>query len=63
MQFGRNYGPECTVKAVNKSEVCFFQVKFIKFLRIGVSSTKVCDICCARNDFIAVSQQYLNIKF
>ena len=61
MQLGRNYGPECTVKVLNESEVCFFQVKFVKFLRISANSTKVCDICCMINDFIAVNQQFLNI--
>ena len=63
MQFGRNYGLECTVKVLNKSEVCFFQVKFVKFLRISENLTKVCDICCAINDFIAVNQQFLNFFF
>ena len=61
MQFGRNYGSKCTVKALNESESARFQVKFIKFLRISANSTKVCDICCAKNDFIAVNQQFLNI--
>ena len=48
-------------QALNESEVCFFQVKFIKFLRISANSTKLCDICCVINDFIAVDQQLLNI--
>ena len=61
MQFGSNYGWKCTVKALNESESALFQVKFVKFLRISGNLTKVCDICCARNDFIAVNQQFLNI--
>ena len=46
MQFVRNYGSKCTVKALNESESALFQVKF---LTISANSTKVCDICCARN--------------
>ena len=61
MQFGRNYGSKCTVKVLNEPESTLFQVNFAKFLRISANSTKVCDICCARNDFIAVNQQFLNI--
>ena len=62
MQFGRNYGPECTVKALNETEVCSFQVKFVKFLRISANSTKVWGICCAINDFIAVNLSLYKIN-
>ena len=48
-------------KRWTSQKAALVQVKFIKFLRISANSTKVCDVCCARNDFIAVNQQFLNI--
>ena len=41
--FRRNYGPKCTVKA---AKLCFFEVRFVRFLRVSANSIRLCDIRC-----------------